>query len=97
MEREGKSLKPTALGEVTTQLMENQFANIVDVAFTAKMEANLDKVEEGGVDYVGMLRDFYGDFEKTLEKAEKDMEGVRMKVPDEETDEVCELCGKPMV
>ena len=97
VEREGKSLKPTALGEVTTQLMENQFANIVDVAFTAKMEANLDKVEEGGVDYVGMLRDFYGDFEKTLEKAEKDMEGVRMKVPDEETDEVCELCGKPMV
>ncbi len=97
VEREGKALHPTALGEVTTQLMEEQFKKIVDVTFTAKMEQTLDKVEEGDVDYVGMLRDFYGDFVKTLEQAEKNMEGTRMKVPDEETDIVCELCGRNMV
>ncbi len=97
VEREGKSLKPTALGEVTTKLMEEQFSNIVDVDFTANMEKNLDAVEEGSVDYVKMLRDFYSPFIQTLEQAEKNMEGTRMKVPDEETDVICELCGRKMV
>ncbi len=97
IEREAKQLKPTPLGEVTTQLMREHFKNIVDVDFTAKMENDLDEVEVGKVDYVDMLRKFYGDFSHTLDEAEKAMEGSRMKVPHEETDMVCELCGKKMV
>ena len=96
-ERENKSLKPTALGEVTTKLMEEQFAKIVDVTFTANMEKTLDEVEEGNVDYPKMLSGFYDDFMTTLEQAEKNMDGTRVKVPDEETDIVCELCGRKMV
>ncbi len=97
VERDGKQLRPTPLGEVTTQLMKEQFKQIVDVRFTADMESELDEVEQGKTDWVGCLRKFYDDFEKTLKQAEKSMDGVRMRVPDEETDEVCELCGKPMV
>lgn len=97
VERENKSLKPTALGEVTTRLMEEQFANIVNTAFTADMEKNLDEVEEGKIDYVKMLSSFYVGFTDMLEKAEKNMDGTRLKVPDEETDIVCELCGRNMV
>ncbi len=97
VEREGKALKPTALGEVTTKLMEEQFANIVDVTFTANMEKGLDEVEEGNASYVDTLRDFYGPFIETLEQAEKNMDGTRIKVPDEETDVICELCGRKMV
>jgi DNA topoisomerase-1 len=97
IEREGKQLRPTSLGEVTTQLMRDHFQNIVDVDFTANMEKNLDEVEVGKVNYVDMLRSFYGDFSNTLDKAEKDMEGTRVKVPHEETDIVCEKCGRKMV
>lgn len=97
IEREAKQLKPTALGEVTTQLMRDHFKNIVDVDFTAHMEQNLDEVEVGKVDYVDMLKSFYGDFSKTLDTAEKEMEGTRVKVPHEETDIVCERCGRKMV
>ena len=97
VERENKSLKPTALGEVTTKLMAEQFAKIVDVTFTANMEKTLDEVEEGNVDYPKMLSGFYDDFMTTLEQAEKNMDGTRVKVPDEETDIVCELCGRKMV
>jgi len=97
VEREAKSLKPTALGEVTTKLMEEQFEQIVDAEFTAKMEQQLDDVEEGKTDWVKILDGFYTGFASTLEKAEKNMEGTRVKVPDEETDVVCELCGRNMV
>lgn len=97
VERDGKQLKPTSLGEVTTELMKEHFEDIVDVKFTAKMENNLDAVEVGKKDWVKTLDEFYKGFEKNLEKAEKEMEGKRVKVPDEETDQVCELCGKPMV
>jgi len=97
VEREAKSLKPTALGEVTTKLMEEQFESIVDADFTAKMEQQLDEVEEGKTDWVKILGSFYSDFASTLEQAEKNMEGTRVKVPDEETDVVCELCGRNMV
>lgn len=97
VEREAKALKPTGLGEVITKLMEEQFPRIVDEAFTAKMEQDLDAVEEGKTSWVDLLEHFYGDFSSTLETAEKNMEGKRVKVPDEETDEVCELCGKMMV
>ncbi len=97
IERDAKQLKPTALGEVTTQLMRDHFNNIVDIDFTANMEKNLDEVEVGKADYVHMLRNFYSDFSQTLETAEKAMEGSRVKVPHEETDIVCELCGRKMV
>lgn len=97
VEREAKALKPTALGEVTTQLMQEQFKNIVDADFTANMEQQLDEVEEGKTDWVKTLDVFYQDFAATLETAEKNMEGTRVKVPEEETDIVCELCGKNMV
>ena len=97
VEREGKSLKPTALGDVTTVLMKDVFSDIVNVEFTANMENNLDKIEDGSVDWVKVLKDFYDDFAKTLENAEKQMDGTRVKVPDEETDIACELCGRNMV
>ena len=97
VEKDGKSLKPTGLGEVTTQLMKDHFKNIVDAKFTAGMEKSLDEVEMGKKDWVSTLDDFYGDFAKSLSDAEKAMDGKRIKVPDEETDEVCEVCGKPMV
>lgn len=97
VEREAKQLKPTALGEVTTELMQEHFQNILDVNFTAAMENNLDEVEQGNKGWVETLRDFYGDFAKTLEVAEEKMEGKRVKVPDEETDVICEACGSKMV
>ncbi len=97
VERDGKSLVPTALGEVTNQLMEERFSNIVNVDFTAQMETDLDRVEEGSVDWHDMLREFYTDFDSALKKAEAEMDGVHMKVPDEVTDVICEKCGRNMV
>ncbi len=97
VEREQKALKPTYLGEVTTQFIEENFQNIVDVSFTAKMEKNLDQVEEGRRDWVKILDDFYKDFGKSLEQAQKTLDGTKIKIPDEETDVVCELCGRNMV
>lgn len=97
VEREGKQIKPTTLGEVVTQLMKEHFTDIVDVKFTAKMENNLDAVEIGKKSWVKTLDEFYKGFEKNLGNAEKEMEGKRVKIPDEETDQICELCGKPMV
>ncbi len=95
VEREGKSLKPTGLGEVVTNLMEQQFPEIVDLDFTAQMEKQLDGVEHGKADWVGILDSFYGGFAQSLKKAEQDMEKVA--VPQIESDEVCELCGRRMV
>ena len=98
VEREsGNQLKPTSLGEVITELLKEHFDNIVDVKFTAKMETELDNIEKGTVNWVQILKRFYGGFAKTLEKAETDMEGKRVKVPDEPTDIICEECGKNMV
>ncbi|MFQ8599764.1 MAG: DNA topoisomerase [Oscillospiraceae bacterium] len=90
-------LRPTLLGEVTTGLMKEHFSNIVDAEFTAKMEKDLDKVEEGKLSWVKALDHFYGDFAGTLERAEKAMEGTKPLIPDEETDIVCEKCGRNMV
>lgn len=97
VEKDGKALKPTGLGEVTTQLMKDHFKKIVDAKFTAGMENSLDEVEMGKKDWVQTLDEFYKEFAGTLSEAEKAMDGKRIKVPDEETDEVCEVCGKPMV
>lgn len=97
VERDGKKLVPTALGTTINDLLEAQFSNIVNVKFSADMETSLDEIEEGKKEWTAVLSDFYSDFSKDLEKAQADMEGKKVKVPDEVTDEICELCGKPMV
>lgn len=97
VEREGKALKPTIVGETVIRLMKEQFGKIVDVKFTAEMEQELDEVEAGKTEWVGMMHHFYDDFTDMLQSAEKNMEGTKMKIPDEETDIVCELCGRKMV
>lgn len=97
VEREGKALKPTVLGEVITKLLEEQFERIVDTHFTAQMEAQLDEIEDGKTEWIKILDDFYNGFIENLAVAEKNMEGTRIKVPDEETDVVCDLCGRMMV
>ena len=97
VEHEGKALKPTNLGEAITQLMTEHFTKIVDAKFTAQMESDLDEVEHGSKNWVSALHEFYDEFEVTLKNAETAMDGKRIKVPDEVTDVVCELCGKNMV
>ena len=95
--KQDKRLAPTALGEVVNQLMMERFKDIIDVEFTAGMEDQLDAVEEGTRKYQDVLSDFYDDFSVELKAAEAALEGVRLKVPEEETDEICELCGRNMV
>ena len=95
--KQDKRLAPTALGEVVTGLMMDRFQDIIDVEFTAHMENRLDDVEAGKQHWKQLLSDFYGGFSKELHEAEAALEGVRLKVPEEETDEVCELCGRKMV
>lgn len=97
VKREGKTLFPTELGEVTTKLMKERFPKIVNVKFTAQMEQDLDKIENGSEQWVDLLDSFYGDFEKTLKKAKTEMEGVKLHLKEDETDIVCELCGRKMV
>ena len=97
VEKDGKALKPTALGTVTVDLITEHFSNIVDVDFTAKMEKDLDKVENGKTDWVNMMRKFYEDFQKSLEIAQKTQGSEKIQVPEEETDVVCEKCGRKMV
>ena len=97
VKREAKSLVPTELGEVITQLMKKRFPNIVNVKFTAQMEENLDEVENGKEEWQEVLEDFYGDFEKTLKEAKTAMEGVKLKLKEDETDIICEKCGRRMV
>ena len=95
--KQDKRLMPTALGEVVTGLMMERFNDIIDVEFTATMENKLDAVEEGKQNWKELLSDFYGGFKQELKDAEVAMEGVRLKVPDEESDEICEVCGRQMV
>jgi len=95
--KQDKRLAPTPLGEIVTGLMLERFNDIVDVDFTANMETRLDEVEEGKQHWKELLAEFYGDFSRELKEAEEALEGVRLKVPEEETDEVCELCGRNMV
>ncbi len=97
VKREAKSLVPTELGEVMTQLMKERFPDIVNVKFTAQMENDLDKVENGDVQWVELLRSFYGGFEQTLKEAKAEMEGVKLKLKEDETDIICDKCGRQMV
>ena len=93
--REKKVLVPTDLGFVVTGLMEEYFKEIVDAGFTAEMEDKLDDVEAKDLDWKKIIRDFYGPFKEELDIADKAIE--RVEIPDRPSDEVCEVCGKPMV
>lgn len=95
--KEGKYLRPTPLGEVVTGLMEEKFPEIVDTRFTARMEKTLDTVEEGKTPWKDVLHSFYGGFDASLRKAEQELEGVYLKVPDEVSEEKCDICGRNMV
>lgn len=92
---EDRRFVPTELGEIVTKLMEEFFPEILDVEFTANMEEELDQIEEGIVDWVQIVDEFYRPFHRRLAIAEKEMEEVEIK--DEVSDEVCEKCGSPMV
>ena len=105
VERERNRLTPTKLGITVTDLLTEYFTNIMDLDFTAKMEEELDDVSRGEREWVPMLGEFYGPFQKALTNADELMPKIRM---DEETDEVCDCvsndkcehedtCGKPMV
>ena len=95
--KKDKRLEPTPLGEVVTQLMLDRFTDVIDVEFTAGMEDRLDQVEAGKLPYKQVLRDFYEGFHREMEAAEEALKDTRIKVPEEVTDEVCELCGRNMV
>ncbi|EDM97515.1 DNA topoisomerase I [Pseudoflavonifractor capillosus ATCC 29799] len=95
--KEGKYLRTTPLGEVVTGLMKDKFPDIVDTAFTAHMEEQLDEVETGKVNWRELIGGFYGGFEKELQQAEKDLDGERIKVPDEVSEELCPKCGRNLV
>lgn len=92
---EDKKFIPTELGELVIEQMEQFFPEILDVEFTANMEEDLDHVEEGSEDWVRVLGEFYGSFEKRLEVAEEEMKEIE--IEDEVSDEICEKCGRPMV
>ena len=93
--RENKRLIPTELGKIVNDMMCKNFPNIVDIAFTAGMEEELDEVEAGKVEWHGIIADFYGPFEKTLEEADKNIEKVA--IEDQVSDVPCEKCGAMMV
>ena len=92
-----KRLAPTALGEVVTGLMLERFHDVIDVEFTANMETKLDQVEAGQQPWKALLEEFYKVFHQEMLDAEAALEGTRLKVPDEVTDEICEVCGKNLV
>ncbi len=94
-EKEEGRFKPTELGVVVSDMLVERFADVMDYNFTAKMESNLDKIEEGGLRWVDIVMDFYRPFDKDLEEA-MNIQG-KVKPEDIPTDEVCDKCGKPMV
>ncbi|MFW6229676.1 MAG: type I DNA topoisomerase, partial [Halanaerobium sp.] len=94
VEKEGRYFKPTELGETVTELLTEYFPDVTDVEFTAELEKRLDEIEKGNEDWKKILRDIYEPFFERLENARENMESVQIV---EETDEVCEKCGSPMV
>ncbi|MDO4295601.1 MAG: topoisomerase DNA-binding C4 zinc finger domain-containing protein, partial [bacterium] len=93
--KENKNLYMTELGEVVNRMMKQSFPSIVDTSFTANLEYLLDKVGDGSVPWKTVIRNFYPDLDEAVKKAEKELETV--KIADEVSDEVCELCGRNMV
>ncbi len=97
IEREKKSLKPTNVGIVVVDLLTEYFNKIVDVKFTAGLENKLDKISTGELFWIDTINDFYKDFDKLYKNAESELDGKRVKVPDVESDVICEKCGSKMV
>ncbi|MDO5396855.1 MAG: type I DNA topoisomerase [bacterium] len=95
VQRSKKQLVPTELGNVTTEIMKNNFKDIVDVEFTAGMEQKLDNVEDGQINWEEVLEEFYPPFKDNLEKAQENI--AKIKIKDEESDVICEKCGRRMV
>ncbi len=93
--KENKNLYVTEIGEVVNRIMKHSFPSIVDIGFTANMEMLLDKVADGTVSWKTVVSNFYPDLEEAVQTAEKELESV--KIEDEVSDEVCELCGRQMV
>lgn len=94
-EKIDRKFSPTELGEVVSNLLVERFSDLMDYNFTANMENNLDKIEEGGLKWVDIVMDFYTPFDKDLKEAMEEL--GRVKPKDIPTDEICESCGKPMV
>ncbi len=97
VKREGKAFVPTPLGEITNKLMKENFSTVVDYSFTAEMEGDLDKIEDGNATMLEVLNRFWGDFSQQLEVAEKNIGANSIEVPPEETDIICDKCGSRMV
>lgn len=97
VKRDGKSLRPTDLGEIITRLMNKSFPDIVDYKFTASMENQLDEIENGNATMLDMLSKFYEGFSRELEEAEKTVSKETYEAPVEETDIICEKCGSRMI
>ena len=95
IEKEKKQLKPTELGKVVNKLLTENFTDVINVEFTAKVEEEFDQVAEGKENWKKVIREFYGPFEKEVEKVETELEHVRLE--DEVTDIPCDLCGRMMV
>ncbi len=97
IERDKKILRATTLGTATVELMKKNFPKIVDYKFTANMETELDEIAKGSVELESVLADFYGDFAKTLERAQAHIGENKVELPVEESDIICEKCGKRMI
>lgn len=97
VKREGKALLPTQLGEITTKIMEENFKDVVDYRFTANMETDLDKIEDGKKDLKGVLNDFWNGFSRELAAAEEKIGSNEIEIPVEETDIICDKCGSRMI
>ena len=95
--RDGKSLVPTPLGEVTTKLMTEHFPDIVDYKFTAGMEDRLDSIEAGDAEMISVLHSFYDGFKGELDRAMETVSKDDIEIPVEETDIICDLCGSKMI
>ncbi len=95
--RDGKTLKPTELGQAVTKLLEKEFPKFVNTKFTASMEASLDEIADGKAEYIELLQSFYDDLEATLKKAKADMDGQKIELESDKTDIPCEKCGHMMV
>lgn len=95
VQRSKKQLIPTELGNVTTDIMKQNFEDIVDVEFTANMEQELDNIEDGKAEWVGVLKDFYPPFAQNLQQAKENIEKVEIK--DKVSDVICDKCGRNMV
>ena len=97
VKREGKSLVPTPTGEITNKLMLESFPDVVDYKFTAEMENDLDRIENGNMEMGQVLTEFWSDFERELSSAEEKMKDAALEVPVEETDIICDKCGSRMI